>query len=203
MKRKKKYLLKISLLSGLIPLLGGCLIFLIWLSGRHFNATDLPELAIAGFFWIIICFFIAIFGLLILGIYTFINRKNLHVGMLITLLVILLNIPSVFLILPVYGKQEKLVFIKLYNETGLDNIEFTLIGKIETLKIGTLNNTDSKIFHYKPTYSFMGERIYQEPDSLRLVLSNNQVHDTIAFPAFRMGACKHLIVDEELLVKSL
>jgi hypothetical protein len=202
MQDKYRILYKISLLSGILPLTGGWLLFLTWLGARHYYAVDLEQLAIIGFFWIIICFFVAIAGLISLLFYVIINARNLHFRMIIAVVVILINIPSVFLILPWHGEEDHKVFIKLLNHSG-NNIEHaTIIGEnSEQIKIGPLTNGESKIFSYEPPYKFMGERIYQLPDSLKLVISSGQNQDTVGFPTFRRGA-EHLILDENLKVKS-
>lgn len=203
MQDKYRILYKICLLSGILPLIGGWLIFSIWLGARYFYAVDLALLSITGFFWLIICFFVAIVGLILLLFYVIVNARNLHFRMLIAVAVILINIPSVFVILQWTGKEEQRVFIKLLNQSG-NNIEQAIIKgkKSEPIMIGGLTKGESKIFSYKPPYEFMGERVYQLPDSLRLIIFSRQLQDTVRFPTFGRGACEHLIVDKSLKVKT-
>jgi len=97
---KSKYLLKFGWLSGLIPLIGGWTIFFVWLICATLNIKEgINTLPFIGFYWIIICFFIAIAGLISLVLYSIINRNNLHLEISYALLVILVNIPCVFLII--------------------------------------------------------------------------------------------------------
>lgn len=204
LKDKYRILFKISFLSGAIPFLGGWIIFLLWLAGRYLLAADFENLVILGFFWIMICFFVGCAGLLVLASYVIINRHQLHVRMLLALIVILINIPSVLLIIPWQGTVERKVFIRLSNETERNFSHLTLIGDtFDPVNIGALNKNESKIFNYEPTYIAYGERMYQAPDSLRMVISVNQIQDTSNFPTFNRGKCEHLVIDENLSIKGL
>ena len=117
-------------------------------------------------------------------------------------LMILINIPSVLIILPLQGDIENKVFVKLTNESGLDNIELKLHGNIKTWDLGDINQGSSKVIHYDPPYWNADARLYQKPDTLSLIIKHNTNFDTIGFPTLRMGDCKHLILDEKLKIKS-
>jgi hypothetical protein len=134
--------------------------------------------------------------------YVAINRKNIHIKMLLTGLLILINIPSVLIILPLQGDIENKVFVKLSNESGIDNIELKLHGNLKTWNLGELDKGSSKVFNYDPPYWNNDARLYQKPDTLNLIITHNASIDTVGFPTFRMGDCRQLILDEDLKIKS-
>lgn len=201
MEHKNKILLKISWYIGLVAFTGGWLIFLSWVGGRYFAALDFIKLEFFGFFWMIAFFFLALIGLLLLAIYVVINRKNLHIKMLITALIILINIPSVLIIIRLYGNIEKKVFVKLTNQSELEFINIEIQGNVNSWIVGKIHNGDSKIFSYEPPYSIIDSRIYQETDSLNLIIRNEKGIDTIGFPKLRNGDCKHLLISKDLIIR--
>ena len=149
-----------------------------------------------GFFWL------SLIALILLLAYVVINRKNLHLKMLFTGLIILINIPSVVIILPLQGDIQNKVFVKLTNESNLDNIELKLHGNLKTWNLDELNQGSSKVFNYEPPYWNNDARLYQQPDTLNLIITHNTNIDTVGFPTLSMGDCKHLILDENLKIKS-
>ncbi len=204
MKDKNRILYRISLLTGAIPLIGGWAIFLIWLSARYSFASDLENLEIAGFFWLMICFFISCIGLLVLAAYAAINRKQLHIRMLVALIVILINIPSVLIILPWQGRIDSKVFINLKNQSNVNFEQLTLSGNtVHPIEICTLEINESVVFHYKPTYKPMGERMYPVPDSLTLTMATENGRQEISnFPTFYRGQCEYLVITTALEIES-
>ena len=202
MEVKHKTLLKISWYIGLIALIGGWTIFLTWSGSRYIGAWDFDDLEIIGFFWMVAFFWLSLIALILLLAYVVINRKNLHLKMLFTGLIILINIPSVLIILPLQGDIENKVFVKLTNESGLDKIELKLHGNLKTWNLGTLNQGSSKVFNYEPPYWNLDTRLYQKPDTLYLIVKHITKIDTVGFPTLSMGDCKHLILDENLKIKT-
>ena len=199
---KNKLLLKISWYIGLVAFVGGWTIFLIWTGGRYIGAWDLENLVILGFFWMGIFFWLSLIGLLILIAYVIINRRNLHLKMLLTGLMILINIPSVLIILPLQGDIESKVFVKLTNHTGIEIIEMQLHGNLKTWNIGSLDNGSSKVVNYDPPYWNNDARLYQKPDTLYMIIKHKDNIDTIGFPTLSMGECKQLVIDKNLKIKS-
>ena len=170
MEIKNKVLLKISWHIGLIAFIGGWAIFLIWSGGRYIGAWDFENLVIIGFFWMIGFFWLSLIALILLLIYIVINRENLHLKMLFTGFIILINIPAVLIILPLQGDIENKVFVQLTNQSGIDNIELKLQGNLKEWKLGYLNHGSSKVFNYDPPYWNNDARLYQKPDTLNLIL---------------------------------
>jgi hypothetical protein len=185
----------------LVAFVGGWLIFLSWAGGRYFVALDFTKLEFMGFFWMIAFFFLALLGLLLLAIYVVINRKNLHLKMLFTALMILINIPSVLLIIRLHGNIEKKVFVKFTNQSELEDINIELRGNVKNFIVGKIHNGDSKIFSYEPPYSIIDSRIYQEADSLNLIIRSERIVDTIGFPKLRNGDCNHFIIGKDRMIR--
>lgn len=201
--KKQNTLFNIILLIGVVPFIVGWLIFLVWLAARHMSATDFQDLEVTGIVWVMISFWISIVGLVAYFVYVLINAGNFRLWMLLPLFAILINIPAVFIIGRWQALEDRRVFVKLVNESGDDNMQLTLIGNFEPVEIGSLNRNDSKVFHYEPTYSVMSGRIYQKPDTLRVIISSKNPQDTIGFPTLSMGACRHLILNQNLDIVSL
>ena len=202
MEIKHKILLKISWYIGLIAFIGGWTIFLIWSGGRYIGAWDFEDLEIIGFFWMVGFFWLFLLALILLLAYILINRKNLHLKMLFTGLLILINIPSILIILPLQGDIENKVFVRLSNESGLDNIELKLHGALKEWNLGDLDQGSSMVFNYDPPYWNNDARLYQKPDTLNLIITHNDNIDTVSFPILRMGECKQLILDKNLKIKN-
>ncbi len=120
--------------------------------------------------------------------------------MLYTGILILINIPSVFLILDIQKDIENTVFVKLTNQSGLDFSDITLQGKFQNLRIGNINSGSSNVFNYDPPYMTNDARLYQKPDNLFLIVTHSGTLDTIRFPTLRMRDCKHLTIDKNLKI---
>ncbi len=204
MEIKNKILLKISWYIGLTAFIGGWTIYLTWSGGRYIGTWDFDGLEIIGYFWMVGFFWLSIIALILLFAYVVINRKNLHLKMLFTGLMILINIPSVLIILnlTLLGDISNKVFVKLTNESGLDNIEIKLSGNLKTWDLGELNQGSSKVFNYDPPYWNNDAIFYKKPDTLNLIITHKKNIDTVGFPTLGMGVCKHLILDENFKIKS-
>lgn len=199
---KNKIFLSISWYIGLIAFLGGWTIFLVWAGGRYIGACDFRNFEIIGFFWMVAFFWLSLLALALLIVYVCMNRKYLHIKMLLTALIILINIPSVFIILSLQRDIENKVFIKLLNQTGIDNASFKLYGNLKTWNIGSITNGASKVFQYDPPYWNNDSRIYQKPDTLNLIIMHDGMNDTIGFPTVGMGECKQVLVDSNFKIQS-
>ncbi|MFZ4796282.1 MAG: hypothetical protein ACOYMA_02240 [Bacteroidia bacterium] len=200
MEYKDKILLKISWYIGLIAFVGGWSIFIIWTIGRYAFALDLKKLEGIGFFWTVSFFWLSLIALSLLISYVISNRNNLHLKMLFTVIVILINIPSVLIILLLQGKIQNKVFVKLINQSSLEKIEFKLQGKLTTWNFGSIEKGSSKVFNYDPPYWNNDARLYQKPDTLNLIITHDGTKDTIGFPTLRMGDCKQMILDKNLKI---
>lgn len=202
MKLTNELLLKLSFLSGIIPLIGGWGIFLTWLLGRYLNASDFKKLEGIGFMWMIICFFVATAGLFLLLVYVIINRDNLHREMLIVLVVILINIPSVVIILSWQKSVSRMQFIKIINATGTGDLRCEILENEDILITSkTIYESKSKVLNFYLYHAFATFRPYQGHRDLKLVISNLEKKNEIPFSKLNIGSCKHIVIDENLEIK--
>ena len=72
--------------------------------------------------------------------------------MLFAALIILINFPSVLIIIDWQGDIENKVFVKLENQSKEEYIEMTLYGTKKTWHIGTIDVGSSKVFNYEPLF---------------------------------------------------
>lgn len=200
MKYKSEILLKISFLTGLIPFVGGWGIFLTWMLGRYLNASDFQDLEGLGFIWMFLCFFIAIGGLMLLSVYTFINRKNLNRKMLFTLGMILINIPSVYVVLEWQEYVDDMQFIKITNQTREDRLKVEIISDTQLIETTSLNNSKSSVLSYCHYDDLMGHRHYRVDRNLKLVIKGPDINKAIPYSELGYGACKQLIINEDFNV---
>ena len=200
MKPKNPILLKISWYTGIIAFLGGWAIFIIWAASRYLGALDFKSLEFFGFSWMVSFFWLCLIALLLLFIYILINRRNLHIKMALTAFIILANIPSVLLILPLHGDIDNKVFVKFKNHSGKD-VNLKLNGDFKAWSLGSIKDGAYSVINYDPPYANFDGRHYQNPDTLNLIITHNSTVDTIGFPTLRMGTCKHLILDKNLTIK--
>jgi hypothetical protein len=141
--------------------------------------------------------------LLLLAIYVVINRKNLHLKMLFTALMILINIPSVWIILPLQKDIEDKAFLKITNHTGLDNIEVSIENNSKIVGREILDDGDSEVFNYETPYLIYESDRYNENDTSSLIIRRDQIIDTIKFKALRKDECRRFIINKGLVINEL
>ena len=200
MKTQVNILLKLSFLTGAIPFIGGWGIFITWLLGRYLNASDFDNLEMIGFMWMIICFFVTIGGLVILLLYVLINRKNLHKSMIITLLVILINIPSVAIVLEWQKSVAGMFFIKISNETGIPDLSCTVLSNNELIVANTIDSNSSKVINIEHYYDFITFEPYENNEGLTLVFDYNGKEKSIPFSNLPYGNCKQIVINEDFTI---
>lgn len=203
MEIRNKILLTISWYIGLIAFIGGWTIFLVWAGSRYAGAWNFEKLEIVGFLWMAAFFWLSLVALALLIIYILLNRKRLHVKMFFAGILILINIPSVLIILPLQRKIENKVFVKLINHSFLENADFKLYGNLKNWEIGNIDNNTFKVFNYDPPYLNYDARLYQKPDTLNLIITHDGIKDTIGFPTLKMGSCRELIIHHNLKLETL
>ena len=171
---------------GLIPLAGGLTIFFLWWGGKAFFAKNLNGLESLGFFWILISFLIALTGLVV-GLYNIFKYRKSYLGQTIMgILFILLNIPVVNWVLDKQSEIEKRTYIKFINNSNKDNLTLEIYDSKLKKRIGTIDNNKSKIDFFIPTILF-GDDSAPIYDSLILIVSTNQLKDTIQLPEYYPG----------------
>ncbi len=156
-----KLLFRTSIICGIIPLVVGLAIFFIWWAARAFFTIDLHDLVVLGFFWILASIVIACVGLVIVLGYIFEHMRHNLKQALITMALILLNIPAVWGVLVLQARLDKKIYLQLYNDTKQDGLKLTLKGKEFEYNLGVLDSGESFHTSYLPTYFYADARHYE------------------------------------------
>lgn len=194
-------LFNISRTIGETLLIGGWLIFILWVVGRYLVAYDLEILAFLGLLWVIIGIWVGAIGLILLIIYMLLNIKELHLSILSALFIILLNIPSVFLILKLQGKINKKTFVLFENNSKIDNLKIDFIRESSKIYIGELDTHESNIFNYEPKHRIEDSRLYQEQEILFIEIKSERGNELIEFPELANGTCYKINLNEKLEIE--
>lgn len=188
--------------SGKILLIGGWLIFILWVAGRYLLVCDLEILFFIGFLWAYFGFFIGVLAIILLLIYTVLNINKLHFSIISTLLIILMNIPSVILILKLQGKIEKKAFVLFQNNTKIDGLKVDFVRELSKKNIGELDVNESTIFVFEPKYHIDDARRYQDQENLKIEIAfENGLNGFIEFPELERGSCYKIILTEKFELK--
>jgi len=195
---KNKILYKIGLLCGSIPLTVGLFIFFAWWIARAFFAFDLRSFESYGFLWTLISIPVASIGLLVLTIFAFKNYPNFLRQLLLGLLLVLVNIPTAYLVLLKQGDLETRAYIKIYNKTKQDNVELTLKASDFEKQLGKFSDTETIVDFYYPKY--IDERVnssYPTIDSVTLIVKEKFTTHYFTLPRIDKGECVKLYIDKE------
>lgn len=201
-KFKNPILLKISGYIGLIAFIGGWLIFLSWAAARYLAAKDIEELEFIGIIWMILFFWLSLLALILLLVYVAKNQQKHHWKMLFTALMILINIPSVALIVVLFSTIENKSFINLSNQSEIEIMEVELNGNNNSWNIGKIRKGTSIIFNFEPFTFENNAQSYQLPDNFYLVIKHSGTQDTIQLPSFYGGDCKDVTIGQNLKIKN-
>lgn len=175
-------------LTGIVPFVGGWMIFLTWLVARFQFALNLRSLESIGGLSLVGSFFIAISGLVLFAIYVFSKKVKWRIKYLWVVAVILVNIPSVNFILNKVIAIQELTFVKIENNSN-DQISLRLISKMRT-SFKTVESGSYTVIYYKPTY--LDE---YSTESERVEMKVNSMTDTLLLPNFYSGRCVTLTLN--------
>ena len=177
-------------LTGIIPFIGGWIIFLTWIIARYQFALSLRSLETIGALWMIICFFIAIIGLIVFMFFLLSKRVKWKLKYVLVLFVIAINIPSVDFILNNVFKVQELAFIRIENKSN-EKVEIKLISKKRS-NFKTLEQDAYTVLYYKPNY--MDE---YTTESGRVEMKINSVIHTLVLPNLYSGNCKTIEINKD------
>ena len=195
---KNKILYKIGLLCGLIPLTVGLFIFFAWWTARAFFAFDLRSFEAYGFLWALISIPVASIGLLLLTIFAFKNYPNFLRQSILGLLLVLVNIPTAYLVLLKQADLETRAYIKIYNKTKQDNVEITLKASDFEKQLGKFSDTETIVDFYYPKYiNERGSDSYPTIDSVTLIVKEKFTTHYLKLPRIDKGQCEKLYIDKE------
>ncbi|XOV94213.1 MAG: hypothetical protein ACFHWX_05810 [Bacteroidota bacterium] len=199
MKRKK--LFWFSLATGILTLGGGTGIFILWWIVRAWFAIDYTSLELYGLYWIFLSIPIALTGLITSSILISANPNNNTLRTSIPMVLLLLNIPAVFIILYLHSEISDRVYIKLFNKSGR-TLELQLSSPSFETKLGTLENNKSIIDYYIPTYTGNpGDESQPEVEEVILnAKTENMIHE-LQMPYAMKGWCEGLIITDSLTLK--
>jgi len=160
LKRKNLYLF--SLVSGILTLSVGVGIFLLWWMARAWFAIQLSILEHYGVIWLIVSLPIALIGLSA-SVVVIASNSNLYLRRtFVPLIIILLNIPAVYIVLSLQSEIAERAYFKLQNESGHDLTDLKITSKSFNKEIGSLKVGASLVDYYLPKYlSHPGESVPQ------------------------------------------
>jgi len=196
---KTKNFLKISFLCGIAPLSLGFALFLAWWVSRAYFAIDAYRIEQYMYGWFIISVPVAIVGLLFLISY-YSKDSSSKIRSLGVLLLILMNIPSLFFILEKQEEIKKRAYLKISNEGLSDFYDVKIVASDVELKIGDLLRSSSKVVCYQPKDIDTQFDDSNPPlESIRLVSKSNTLISQYQFARIEKGGyCKLLYLDKEM-----
>ena len=196
---KAKTLLKISFLCGLAPLSLGFALFLVWWISRAYFAIDAYRIEKQMYGWIIISVPIAVVGLLCLISY-YARDSSSRIRSLGGLLLILMNIPSLFFIAEKQDEIKQRAYLKICNEGLTDFYDVKIMASDVKIDIGDLARLSSKVMCYQPKdISAQFENSNPPLDTIRLMSKSNTFFSQYVFVRIEKGGyCKLLYLDKDL-----
>ncbi len=196
---KSKILYKTGLLCGIVPLLGGLSIFFYWWAQRAFYGEDFKEMEGYALMWMIFSFFTACLGLLFMLIVLLRNKTNYLKYSLGGFLVILINIPAVVGVVFALGEIERRVYVKMQNQTGLNDVEYTLAAPGYDNYTYTLDNGETTVFYYYPKHIYKNKPGFDanDPNLVVLTVKHEQIIRKITIGRLPYGGCLQLNVGKD------
>jgi len=198
----KKKLFWFSLTLGVLTLGIGTGIFLLWWIGRAWFALNLVTLEGYGFLWILISIPLALTGLVTTTIVMSANNGKQLIRASIPLILLLVNIPAVYIILQLESKISQRVYFKITNRSGEHFNKVKLTSESFTSELGTLPINKSIVDFYLPTYTSTEHRSVPEIEELTLELSTETETHRLKMPYAMKGWCDRLILTDSLTLNS-
>ena len=180
----------------------GLFIFSTWWAARAFYAYDLNSFEAYGFFWIGISLFIAGLGLLLMIIVLIINLPKYLTKNLLGVLIILSNIPVVFMVVQAQETLARKAYIKFVNKTEHGNIGLALSSSRIEKQLGQIDRGNSKVIYFLPErskWNYDYEPLILDP--VLLTITSEDSDTTIALPDIFQGECLTLVIDEDLKLR--
>jgi hypothetical protein len=190
-------------LCGLVPLIGGLLIFFTWWIARDSFAFDFKQLVGIGFFWIIISVLIAFGGLFLIAIFSFLNFPKYSRHSLIVVVIILLNIPTALYILDRQEVIHKRAYIKITNKTQND-MDVFFVYPNNVFYFGNVVSDKSKVNYFVPDcYIDYPNDEYTLVDSIDIVAKYSTISRNFKVRRIDVGVCRQYTIDKDynLIIK--
>ncbi len=169
---KYSYQLNLSFWIGIISLIGGITIFLLWAGAKYFFLTDLIFLEQCGAFWMTLFHWLCLTSLVLLSVYIYQNWANRHLKMWVTLIILLSNLPVAFGIVVAATEMETLAYVRVDNVSN------------QTMQNVVLVKEDSTLLRLPDIEPYQSERLiftysHYRGDVILFNLDNNNITDSI------------------------
>ena len=195
-------LIRIAYLLGLIPLIGGLLIFFAWWIGKAVFLVTLHRLEGYGFIWILISIPLGLGGLITAMVYLVQGfRENLVKGVG-GLFSVLINIPALMWIVEKQADIEKRAYVRIYNQTENNFTALTIENSSSQGEYRSLDKENSKTTYFYPMY--LNGDFDSAPliDTVRLEITTADEVRTIVVPEIYKGECVSIIVHKEFDIET-
>ena len=195
-------LIRIAYLLGLIPLIGGLLIFFTWWIGKALFLVTLHRLEGYGFIWILISIPLGLGGLITAMVYLVQGfRENLVKGVG-GLFSVLINIPALMWIVEKQADIEKRAYVRIYNQTENNFTALTIENSSSQGEYRSLDKEDSKTTYFYPMYLNGDFDSVPLIDTVRLEITTADEVRTIVVPEIYKGECVSIIVHKEFDIET-
>lgn len=195
-------LIRIAYLLGLIPLIGGLLIFFTWWIGKALFLVTLHRLEGYGFIWILISIPLGLGGLITAMVYLVQGfRENLVKGVG-GLFSVLINIPALMWIVEKQADIEKRAYVRIYNQTENNFTALTIENSSSQGEYRSLDKENSKTTYFYPMYLNGDFDSVPLIDTVRLEITTADEVRTIVVPEIYKGECVSIIVHKEFDIET-
>jgi hypothetical protein len=199
---KSKILYTIGTFLGVLTLSVGLTIFTIWWGARHWFAFPLIDFEVYGFFWILISTPMAIIGLLFLLFTIGKNYPNFYWKTIVSLLVLLGNIPSLYMVLEKHSDIDRRVYFKLVNVSQSDIVSLKISASTFKKELENLPIGESTVSNFYPKYLSDPRRSVPLLDTVTVTISTANGVTKSIFPDLYKGSCAIIIIDENFQLVS-
>lgn len=202
-KIKYPHLLTISSSIGLLGLIVGWLLFLSWSTGRYWAAIDLGVLERIGILWIFCYVWLFLLALIFLIVYIFNNRRHekLYSKMFFTAVMVLINIPSIVIILLLFSKIKNKAFLKFSNQSNIELIELEIIGNGKSWNVAEIKKGSSEVYNFEPYSLIYSLNSNDDEGYFYLIVKHAGHQDTLELPDIHGGRCEEVIIDKNFEIK--
>ena len=195
-------MIRIAYLLGLIPLIGGLLIFFTWWIGKALFLVTLHRLEGYGFIWILISILLGLGGLITAMVYLVQGfRENLVKGVG-GLFSVLINIPALMWIVEKQADIEKRAYVRIYNQTENNFTALTIENSSSQGEYRSLDKENSKTTYFYPMYLNGDFDSVPLIDTVRLEITTADEVRTIVVPEIYKGECVSIIVHKEFDIET-
>lgn len=202
-----KWLKYFSILSGVIPLVGGLMIFFTWWAARAWFAINLYTLEDLGITWIIFSTLFASAGILT-SLYLLFKKNNgdSSIFAMFCLIVIIINVPACHLVVDKQSNLSDNAYIKVTNETDNSDLHFSIITKLNQdstvvlCDFGQIVDDESEIQSYAPWCGRLSS--YDNCPETFMRVHSSSIDTAIILPEIMKGDCIRLSIDENYRISN-